>query len=216
MVKKVLYQIPPSGFPLLICSQQQRMLWECRELRRTLSGSGMVLVQNEECQLVLKWQKGFYIVAACHSLILALFLGSCGYICALHGFLSSAAMLEIIQNHRIINHLELEGTHRIIDHLELEGTHNDHGSPTPVPAHWWSLDHPKNPTTCLRLLSKYFLNAGGRGAMTTSPGSLFQCPQTVAQDNDGCLSHCHTICPRVAHLGHFICPSNCYSSYPVS
>lgn len=137
------------------------------------------------------------------SLILSLFSGSCGYICALHGLLSSTAMVEITQNQGVI------------DHLELQLTHNDHGSPTSVPGQ----DHPKNHTSCLRMLPKCLLNSGRCGAMTTSLGSLFQCPQAVAQDNDGCLSHHPTICLRAVHLdiqGHFICPKNCYSSCHMS
>lgn len=74
---------------------------------------------------------------------------------------------------------------------------------------------PKSHTTSLRVLSKCLLNFDRYGAMTTSLGGLFQCPQTVAQENDWCLSHYPTICLRVALLGH---PGrlrllNCYSSY---
>lgn len=63
-----------------------------------------------------------------------------------------------------------DGSHRR-DSTDLEGTHKD------LPAQLLTLHRtPKSSTVSLGVCSKWFLNSGRLGAVSTSLGTLFQCP----------------------------------------
>lgn len=75
----------------------------------------------------------------------------------------------------VLRSQELDTRVEYIEFTELEGNQK---------AHWVQLlgphKPPKNQTRCLRELSKYFLNSGRLGAVTTALVSLFQCPTTFS------------------------------------
>lgn len=94
-------------------------------------------------------------------------LGVTNYTTALILFICVCEILDNNSNFRIMEYpMSVKGLSRMIESTS-----------------WPCMGSPKNPTMCLRVLSKGSLSSPRLGAMFTSLGSPFQCPPTLQVKN---------------------------------